>query len=247
MTCRDVTVMAPDSSRLKGWYYIPESPSGAAIILLHGIGSARTDTVGLGYLFLKAGYSVLEPDLRGHGLSDGFTTYGLREEQDIHAWADWMLSQSGISRIYGFGASLGGAVLLESLNTEARFHAVVAESPYSDFPAIADERARRAAPNGLKWLADPFVESGLIWARLRYSVNLSDASALESVRRARTPIFLIHGLEDNKTSPDNSRRLAASNPVSTSVWLVPGAGHADIWKATGKEFENRVLQWLARY
>jgi pimeloyl-ACP methyl ester carboxylesterase len=250
MTCDDATVTAPDSTILRAWYYQPEHPTGAAIILLHGVGANRTDMVGLGYMFLKAGYSVLEPDLRGHGESGGFTTYGVLEEQDIHAWADWMLdrpgiSRSSISRIYGFGASLGGSVLLESLNRESRFRGVVAESAYSDFPAIASERMRRVIPADLRWMTPFLVDSGLAWSRMRYGVSLSHASAAQAVRQSRTPVLLIHGMEDHLTAPVNSQFIAAANPASTTLWLVPGGGHADIWRTTGKEFETRVLGWLA--
>jgi pimeloyl-ACP methyl ester carboxylesterase len=244
MSCDDATVTAPDLTILRAWYYRPEHPTGAAIILLHGVGANRTDMVGLGYMFLKAGYSVLEPDLRGHGESGGFTTYGVLEEQDVHAWADWMLARPGISRIYGFGASLGGSVLLESLNRESRFRGVVAESAYADFPAIANERIRRVTPAGARWLTPLMVDSGLAWSRLRYGVNLSHASATRAVRQSHTPVFLIHGLDDYLTAPVNSRLIAAANPA-TELWLVAGGGHADIWRTTGKEFETRVLGWLA--
>jgi pimeloyl-ACP methyl ester carboxylesterase len=247
VSCEDATVTAPDGIVLKAWYYRPEQPTGASIILLHGLGSNRTDMVGLGYLFLKAGYSVLEPDLRGHGESGGFTSYGVLEEQDIHAWADWMLVRPGTSRIYGFGVSLGGSVLLESLNLEKRFRGVVAESAYADFPAIANERIRRVTPAGLRWLTPVFVDSGLGWGRVRYRVNLWRASAADAVRQSHTPVFLIHGVQDHYTASSNSELIAAANPATTTLWLVPGGGHADIWNATGKEFETRVLGWLAAH
>jgi hypothetical protein len=215
--------------------------------LLHGVGSNRGDVVKLGTVFEKAGYSVLAPDLRGHGESAGFTTYGVGEEQDIHSWADWMLRQPGIERIYGFGVSLGGSVLLEGLNREARFRAVAAESAYSDFPSIAKERIGRALPGGVKWIAPALVDSGLRWARLRYSVDLRRASAVDALRRTRTPVLLIHGLADSRTAPDNSRLLAAANPGVAELWLVPGAQHADVWATIGRPFESRLLAWFAEH
>ena len=245
VTCGNAQVTASDSVTLRGWVYVPDSRNGAAIILLHGIGASREDMVSLGTVFLKAGYEVLEPDLRGHGESGGFTTYGIGEERDVHAWAGWMLAQPGVSRIYGFGASLGGSVLLEGLNVENRFRGVIAESAYADFPGIANERIRRAAPDGFKWLSGPFVEAGLSWARARYSADLQKSSPIDAVRRTRVPVFLIHGLDDGLTSPENSRRMAAANSAVTTLWMVPKAGHANAWSTTGREFENRVLSWLS--
>ncbi len=243
-SCGDASVTAPDGTRLNAWFYRPEHPNGAGILLLHGLGSSRSDMVALGYFFLKAGYSVLEPDLRGHGTSGGYTTFGVLEAQDVPRWADWLLRQQGVTRLYGFGASLGGSVLLEALRRESRFRGVIAESSFSDFAGIAHERWRRQLPFGLKWLTGSLVQSGFWWVRLRYSVDLTQASAVEAVRATKVPVYLIHGGADGKTLPDNSRRIARANPAGTSLWIVPGAGHADIRAQSRNEFEPRVLGWL---
>jgi dipeptidyl aminopeptidase/acylaminoacyl peptidase len=245
--CRDAAVTSPDGVSLRAWYYEPEASNGAAILVLHGIGATREDMVGLGAFLEKAGYNVLMPDLRGHGESGGIATYGIREAADIHAWADWLLEQPGINRIYGFGASLGGTQLLMSLAQESRFRGVIAESAYSSFPEIAVERSARLMPASVAWMATPFAVSGMEWARLRYGVALSEASPVDALRQTRKPVFLIHGLEDNLTSPENSRRLAAVNPAVTTLWLVPDGRHADIWARARGEFESRVPAWLAAH
>jgi pimeloyl-ACP methyl ester carboxylesterase len=243
VSCGDALARSSDGTVLRGWYYKPEIPTGKAILLLHGVGGNRESMVSLGNLFPQNGYSVLEPDLRGHGESGGITTYGVLEEQDIRAWASWMLSQPGVIRIYGFGASLGASVLLESLSRETRFRGVIAESAYSDFPAIATERLGRDLGQ-MAFLAEPVVDAGFFWAKMRYGVDFRKASAVDAVRGTQTPVLLIHGLADFKTAPENSRRIAAANPKAT-LWLVPGGGHANIRKFLGKAFDNRVLAWLA--
>ena len=95
MHCESVAIAASDGISLRGWYYTPwpkpETPVVASVILLHGVGSNRGDMVALGYLFLREGYSVLEPDLRGHGESGGLATYGVLEERDVR---DWLVQHS---------------------------------------------------------------------------------------------------------------------------------------------------------
>lgn len=247
-TCDDAEVVSADGTHLRGWYYIPQKtdPLGT-ILVLHGIGASRNDMVHISSMFLKNGYATLIPDNRGHGTSDGQVTYGLREEADVHAWASWLVEQKHIGKLYGFGASLGASVLLESLNQEDRFRAVVAESGYSDFPAIGRERMAREAPAWLKWSAPLVVDSGLVWTRWKYGADLGQASAMDAVRQTHTPILLIHGGEDNKTLPENSVRLAEANPVVTQLWMVPGSHHADAWSTTGSEFERRVLDFYAAH
>lgn len=245
--CRDAQTTSADGTILKGWYYEPEQPNGSALLMLHGVGDNRVAVVGLGTVYEKAGYSVLVPDLRGHGESGGLISYGIQDEADIRAWATWMRAQPGVGNLYGFGVSLGGSVLLESLRTETRFSAVIAESAYSDFPSIAEARIRRNAPRALKWLTVPLVGSGILWTRLRYGIDLRASSAADGVRRSSTPILLAHGMADDLTSPDNSRVLAAANPALTQLWLVPGAAHVNLWATAKREFEERTLAWLASH
>ena len=245
MHCESVAITAKDGVVLKGWFYAPDEPTGRTIILLHGIGSNRQDMVALGYLFLRHGYSVLEPDLRGHGESGGLATYGVLDADDIHRWVDLMVKNGNSLNLYGFGASLGASVLLESLKQESRFHAIVAESPYYDFPSIAEERIARLLPTGLKWVTIPFVASGIAWVNWHEGINLHDASAANGMRSTTTPVFLIHGLQDDKTSPDNSRRLASIRRAQ--LWLVPGSHHADAWRTVPAEFEERVTAWFSTF
>ena len=246
-TCSDAEVASADGTHLRGWYYLPKTQPLGTIIVLHGIGASRNDMVHISSMFLKNGYATLIPDNRGHGTSDGLVTYGLREEADVHAWASWLVKQKHVDKLYGFGASLGAAVLLEALNQENRFRAVVAESAYSGFPAIGRERMAREAPDWLKWSAPLVVYSGLLWTRWKYGADLGQASAVDAVRRTHTPILLIHGREDNKTVPENSARLAKANPAMTQLWIVPGSQHADAWTTTGSEFERRVLDFYAAH
>lgn len=244
--CESVSVNAADGVALKAWYYMPEKPIGKAIILLHGVGSNRQDMVSLGSFFVKRGYTALEPDLRGHGESGGIATYGVLEGGDVSAWLDWLQKRGDGRGIYGFGASLGGAVLLQSLEHEKRFRAVVAESSYYDFPSIADERIARMLPGGAKWVAGPFVASGLLWARWEDRIDLRHASPAEGLKSTSVPVLLIHGQADDKTSPENSERLAGLKPQSPNLqlWLVPDSHHADAWKTAKSEFETRVTGWF---
>ena len=244
--CSAVEIRGGDGARLRGWFFEPPVPNGGAVIALHGIAASREQTTALARLFLTSGYSVLTPDLRGHGESGGIASYGVLEAADVHRWADWLLSSPGISRLYGMGGSLGGSVILQSLAVEPRFRAVIAESAYSDFPSVARERVARSLPSGAKWLAEPVVWSGLEWTRWRYGIDLRRTSSTDAVGRTRAAVLLIHGLADNRTSPENSRRIAAANR-SAVLWLVPGAGHTGVWATSPREFESRVPGWFATH
>jgi len=198
----------------------------------------------LGYalLFLKNGYSVLVPDSRGHGESLGFVTYGVLESGDMVQWLAWMKG-NGIDEAFGFGESLGGAILIQSLARGADFRALAVESSYSSFESVADERVGRvvAAP-----IAFILVKEGILYTYLRYGLNLAEARPDRAIAHAQVPILLIHGLADNETSPENSMRIARGNSAVTTLWLVPDAKHTGAYATGPKAFEQKVLQWFAR-
>lgn len=176
---------------------------------------------GYALLFLRNGYSVLVPNGRGHGDSQGYVTYGVLEAHDTVRWLEWLKGQ-GVNAAFGFGESLGGSVLIESLAQGADFRALVAECPYSSFEAVAEERVAQHVPSAV---AVVLVKEGVLYTRLRYGVELGDARPDVAIRCARVPILLIHGLADDETLPKNSERLLRANPRAVQLWLVPAAKH----------------------
>jgi alpha-beta hydrolase superfamily lysophospholipase len=225
--------------RLSAWWLVPERSNGNAVVVCHGVADSAYGSLGYALLFLKNGYSVLVPESRGHGESLGFVTYGVLESGDIVQWLGWMKANR-INDAFGFGESLGGAILIQSLARGADFRALVAESSYSSFESVATERVGRvvAAP-----VAFTVVKGGILYT-CRYGVNLSNARPDLAIASARVPILLIHGLADNETSPENSIRIARTNPGVTTLWLVPGAKHTGAYAADPKVFEEKVLEWF---
>ncbi len=246
---RNVEITAADSNVLRGWLLTPPDPIGNAVLILHGSATNRASQLALAKMFLGHGYTVLAPDNRGHGESGGaITTYGLLEADDVHRWVSWLIDDQHPRHVFGIGESLGGAVLIESLAVEPRFSAIVAESAYSSFERIARDRVAERLPipqPAGRLLAAPPVWAGFLYARLRYGLDFRDASPEAAITRSTTPVLLIHGLNDTQTPPEHSRILAGKNPRSTTLWLVPGAGHTGAFGTAPQEFETRVLSFFA--
>ena len=245
---RTVPITADDGIPLRAWLFKPGKPNGAAVVLLHGIADSRSSQVGLARMLVLHGYSVLAPDSRAHGESGGnLATYGLRESGDVHRWVSWLMDTQHPRCVYGIGESLGGAVLIQSLEVEHRFSAIVAESAFSSFERIARDRIaeRLPVPPGFgRFLAATPVWGGFAYARWRYGLDFRDASAERALAKSITPVLLIHGLNDRETPPQHSKILAASNPNVVTLWLVPGAGHTGAFGIAPREFKKRVLEFF---
>ena len=208
-------------------------------MVCHGVADSAYGALGYAFFLMGNGYSVLVPESRGHGESRGYVTYGVLEADDVVQWLRWIKNR-GVNSTFGFGESLGGAILIESLARGAGFRALVVECPYSSFEAVADERVTRVIP---ALAAQMLVREALVYTYVRYRVDLRNARPDLAIRCARVPILLIHGLADNETSPDHSKRLARANPAFTKLWLVPGANHTGAYAADPKAFQEHVLQW----
>jgi dipeptidyl aminopeptidase/acylaminoacyl peptidase len=239
-----VQVAAGDGVVLDGWLFTPRPYNGAAVIALHGVADTRLGMMAHAGFLVRAGYTVLVPDCRGHGSSGGgIITYGIREADDVHRWADLLLRRTGIHRLYGIGQSMGASILLESLPREPRFRALVADCPFATFEEIAYDRLEQRGMLGtaVSW---PVVQVGFLYARLRYGLNLRDASPAVAVRATSVPVLLIHGMNDANIPPRHSRQLHALNPARTQLWEVPGADHVASLGTAPEQYQRKVTAWF---
>ena len=245
---QDVSISASDGAVLKGWYVHPRIYNGNTVILLHGITDNREGVAGYGQLLLEHGYAVLLPDARRHGESGGeLATYGVKEADDIHRWVSWVYQHDPPQCVYGFGESYGAALLLQSLAVENRFCAVAAESTFSTAREMSFERV--SGPLHLpSWfgrtLGRSAIWSAVIYAHLRYGVDLLQPSPLEAVTSSKVPVLLIHGEADQSIAPWHSQLIANAAPDHVVLWLVPHAGHTMAWAIAHREFESRLLSWF---
>jgi pimeloyl-ACP methyl ester carboxylesterase len=235
-----ISLPVDDGAVLVARFENPPVFHGRCVLLLHGSGSSHRAMQGLAGMFRQEGYATLTPDSRGHGESGGdFVTYGLREAVDLSRWLDWLSDGRCRDGVYALGESMGAAALLTMLPREARIKAAVAESAFASFETVAGERIGRRI--GIPLLGRAFVSVGLSYLQLRYGFDLQNIPPLATTS---TPILFIHGLRDEETVPEHSRKLRLRYSNS-SLWEVEGAGHCGAFAAAPQEFRRRVLDWFA--
>ena len=245
----DASVTASDGIILRGWYVKPGNDNGNAVILLHGVGDNREGVSGYGRMFLDHGYRVLLPDARAHGLSGGdVATYGLRESDDIHRWVDWLETDQP-KCVYGFGESMGAALLLESLAKEPRFCAVVVESSFSRFDEVAPERAARYIRMPFwvgKTVGRSVIDVALAYTRGRYGLDFRQANPADAITQSNVPVLLIAGTRDLDILPHHSEELAHIDPHA-QLWMVDGAAHGGACGSNPRLFNERVTGFFAQH
>jgi pimeloyl-ACP methyl ester carboxylesterase len=246
---QEISVSANDGVALRAWYVVPEKDNGNAVILLHGVGDNREGAFGYARLFLDHGYRVLLPDARAHGKSDGeLATYGLREKDDVRRWVEW-LAAGKPQCVYGFGESMGAALLLQALSVEARFCAVIAESPFARFEAVAYERAARYTRLPFwvgKTVERPVVMFALWYSRRKYGLDFRQANPIDAIASTKVPVLLIADEKDLDILPHHVLELHQANPA-TELWEVKGAAHGGAWADNPAVFNARVTEFFAQH
>jgi pimeloyl-ACP methyl ester carboxylesterase len=245
----DVALVAGDGAILRAWSIVPSHGNQRAVILLHGLSDNRRGMIGYAKLLLSHGFSVLMPDARAHGSSEGsLATYGLLESEDIHHWIDWLEQSEHPGCIFGFGESMGAAQLLQSLSVERRFCAVAVESPFSNFSEIAYDRVGqffRTGPWIGRTILRPVVSFAFAYSRWKYKLDFKQLSPESAVATTTVPVLLIHGRNDSNIPVRHSRQIAARNPAVV-LWEVPKADHCGAVSAAPQEFGQRLIGWFDR-
>ncbi len=245
-----VQITAFDSALLRAWYVHARHGNGDSVILLHGLGDNRLGTVGYAQLLFHHGYSVLMPDARAHGVSGGiYATYGLLERDDISRWFQWLETNQRPHCIFGLGESMGAAQLLQSLQVERSFCAVIAESSFSSFREIGYDRMGQqfhAGPWVGRTVLRPVVEIALAYVHWKYHLELTGASPENSVAHTHVPVLLIHGQKDSNIPVRHSRRIKLMN-AEVALWEVPGAAHCGAISSAHEEFEQKIVSWFAMH
>lgn len=253
-TAGEAAIQAADGVTLHAWTLVPAHANGSAILLLHGHQNNRAMLLDRADLFVRHGYAVLLPDARDHGQSGGnLATFGVRESGDVRRWYDWLAATAHPHCIDGYGTSMGAAAILEAMRTTPGFCAVVADSPFASFREASYERMGQMFDTG-DWLGRtllrPVVSIGILWDRLRYGLNLEDASPDQAVAASRIPVLLVHGEQDTNLPIRHSLLILADNrqrQPQVAFWPVPGADHCQAIKVDPTGFEQHVVGWFDQH
>ncbi len=235
-------MLAPDGPTLRGWYWPGRTARAPLVVLLHGIGSSRQDSVHLGRVYRARGWSVAMFDSRGHGESDSMTvTFGLRERADVHAIIEDLTQHDRTIPVALHGCSMGAAVALQAAGAIPQVRAVVAEAPFYDLAGMARTQ--------VAFLPAPAAALGMAVFRALAPLELggpidavSPANAIARRRDLRS--LIIVGGRDHVVPPSHGRRLHRRAAGPSELWELADAEHCSAWAAAPEEFPRRVSDVL---
>jgi hypothetical protein len=212
-----------DDLRLRAWLARGE-PERAAVIIVHGLGDTLESYQEHAQLFLDRGHTVLLPDLRGHGGSEGkHTTLGGRESEDVRA-AIRYLDSAGLAR-RGFileGHSMGAVAVLLAAADRTDVRGVIAEAPFDTYRDTVAHHARLLFYLPAWFPLTPLAIRG---AELRAGFDADGIDAVAAASRIGAPLLAIVDGNDQRMPEPVVRRIVEAHPGPHRLWIAIGVGH----------------------
>lgn len=242
----EIEFKAEDGIALKGWF-IPNKNSKSTIILLHGLGTNRSDMTPKAPFLYHAGYNILLFDFRAHGESKGkYTTLGYYEVKDLLGAVKYLNTRTELdsTKIGCFGISMGAVVAINTVTIEHKIKAIVADSPFS----IAKDTIAKYAKLFYHIPKYPLVPAVIFLSEIRTGCKYSQVDPIKRVDKVSpSALFFIHGEIDERISVDDSRKLFEKAKEPKEIWLVPNAGHVGSYTTKQKEYEEKVVNFFNKY
>lgn len=227
----ELAITPSGGPRLRAWL-AEGDPGRPAVVLVHGHNDHLESQRGSGERLHRGGYTVLLPDLRAHGKSEGrYSTLGGLECYDVRAsLAELRRRGHGGHGFLLIGASMGAVSVLRAAAEEPEVSAVVAEAPFDDYRSTVEHHARLYY--GMPaWF--PLVPAVIAVAEWRAGFDASEVSAVEAARRTRAKLLLILDENDARMPEPVVRRVFDAHPGPKQLWVAPGAKHAGASSVAG--------------
>ncbi len=232
-----VSLATEDNITISAWH-IPAHPE-RAVILLSGIDGNRTSSRRHGEWYLEQGYSVLLPDLRASGRSEGsMVTLGWQERKDLVACFNHMKA-AGYTHIGVHGHSLGAATICFALPEMPDVAFIVLESSYDTLGNAV--RNRLAMFHTPPFIGYPFyVLFGLTVGAPPWRIR-----PLDYMPYATAPTLIMAGDSEPEVKVSETQALYDRCGADVKrLHFFAGAGHQNFMRRYTEEYELVLLDFL---
>ena len=237
-----VEILSEDGYRLKG--VLMQTLDDAAEAGHKSDGGTPEAMYGYAYWYWTHGYSVLAPDFRCQGESEGdYIGLGATDSEDLAGWVELILERDPEAEIVLHGLSMGASTALLYCgreNVPDNIKAVISDCAYTDAYSMFQEKIG-------SWFhlpAFPVVDSAELMIRLRAGYDLKETSPLKAVSSSKVPTLFIHGKEDRMIPVSMCRELYDAAACEKEIMVVEGAGHAQAADKDPAHYFEEVERFL---
>lgn len=242
----DEYITSFDNLKLHSYKVLNETPSNKWAIVVHGYTSEGLKMSSYANNFYNAGYNIIVPDLRAHGLSEGnYIGMGWDDRFDIISWINYVLNENINSEIVLFGVSMGASTVAMTSGEElpSNVKAIIADCGYT---SVWDEFSYQL--DSLFSLPEfPVMNISSLVTQIRAGYSLKEASAIEQVKKSKTPILYVHGDKDDFVPTYMVDELYNATSSPKEKLIIKGAGHALSSSIDPYNYWNTVFNFINKY
>ncbi|EXJ23142.1 hydrolase of the alpha/beta superfamily [Alkalibacterium sp. AK22] len=241
---KTLTIRSTDNLTLAGLLIPQAEETQKVAIIAHGYNGSNKDMAPWAKLYYDLGFSLLLPDARGHGDSEGdYIGFGWHERMDYLKWIDQIIEKFGQDvEVILYGLSMGAATVMnvsgETLPSNVK--AIIEDCGYS---SVSKEMAHQLKTM-YKLPQYPFIPMTSLITKVKAGYWFGEASPEEQVKKATTPMLFIHGDEDDFVPTHMAYELYHSAASPKELYIAVGAKHGYAYVADKVMYQNRVKHFL---
>ena len=237
-----------DGLKLQGYYLPAKEPTNKTVIFAHGyLGNAFDMGLFGEYYYEQLGYNVFTPDLRGHGQSEGdYIGFGWHDRLDLIDWMNVIIDKNGPeTEIVMHGLSMGAATVLMASgeNLPQNVKAIIADSPYTSVYDMFAYQMKRMFHLPEK----PILPTTSMVTKQRADYSLTEASALDQVKKAKVPILYIAGEADTFVPSDMTTVLYENTKSKSEIVTYPDANHGESIVLFREDYLKTITDFIDKY
>jgi uncharacterized protein len=234
-----------DGQELGAWVN-PRGAKRSIVLLLHGIGDARTWWLPVMHRLADDGYASMAISFRAHGDSTGsIEDFGYSEKEDVIAAVRYLRGRFSDRPVVLAGSSLGSAAALftaKSLGREVAGYFL--ESPYRDLRTAVWNRTS-AAPPPFNWIA---YEGMALWGRILLPESIDAIRPIDHVADVPpdVPVTFVAARDDWNCKLEEVEDLYHKIESHARLVVIDGAAHGQCSHMRPQEYDAALLELLAR-
>jgi len=231
-------------------YYLPadkhiEGCKDCFVIIAHGYTYTHHGGIKYASIFKELGFNVILYDERYHGESGGKNcSLGFYEEQDLEVVITDTFTRFGPDIFLGtYGESMGAATVILEQAHDSRLQFVIADCPFSDLTELVAYLVKRKG-HLPKW---PYVGLANFFFKFATKTEFKAISPIEAIKKAKVPMLLLHGSNDEFIPPIHSQRLYDACPSEKQLYMSTNpAKHAESYLMNRSEYTEIVKNFVSK-
>jgi pimeloyl-ACP methyl ester carboxylesterase len=238
-----VEFRSADGVELKGWFVPASVPSAKTIIFCHGWGANKGEVLKSTSFLQGQGFNLFYFDFRCCGESGGTVlSVGALEARDLDAAVVFVKALRPKDSLAIYGVSMGSMVAFAGLTRHPELRAAVLECPFGSH----NEALARYAWAKFSIPYYPFMPLVFFFVRQRLGFDPEETTSPERLIRklGATPVLAVCGEKDPIAVPEIGRSLIDKLAGRGTLWVVPGAGHAECAETAGAVYREKLLDFF---